>query len=191
MIDTILDAIIKDSLSGIDDNEVFFGIAETVIRQSGNIQERMPGIVNYNGEIKYAGIDDVNSLMVYFKNASATIANTRNGFGDRLGDFRNVFSVGMYVYWDTKRIKLSVDEMLMMMQSRLPNAIIGIENAKTVLLIPITANTNTFQIYLQEYGSGEGIRPLPESKRIMQFNFNIEITFNPECFRKCPECTEK
>ncbi len=191
MIDTILNAIIEKSLSGIHESEKFFGIAETVLRETGSVLERMPGIINSIGEIKYAGIDDIHSVMVYFKNTSATIAGAKNGTGDNYGDFRNVFNLGMYVYWDTQKINMSPDEMLMMMQSRLPNVIRGIKDAKTIALLPLNANTNTYQIYLQEYGSSERMRPLPESKRILQLNFSIEITFNPECFRKCPECAEK
>ena len=191
MIGKVLDIIVNESLKGIHKAEKFFGIAESVNRQTGSVLERMPGIVAPDGEITYAGIDDVNSLMVYFKVNSTSISVIRSGFGDNYGGYRNVFNVSAYIYWDRHRLNMSSDQMIMLIQSRMPIAIRGIEDLKSVEIILTGANTNTLQIYFQEYASSNDLKPLPENKRIVQLNFNIDITFNPECFRQCPECAEK
>lgn len=191
MIARILDIITNEGLRGINEAEKFFGIAETINRSTGTVEERMPGIVSPNGEITYAGIDDINTLMVYFKINSTTIALTKTGSGDRYGDYKNVFSVSAYVYWDAHRLNMTSDQIIMLMQSRMPVAIRGLKDLKSVIIVLTGATTNTLQIYNQEYSSNGPLTPLPENKRIVQLNFNIEITFNPECFRQCPECAEK
>lgn len=191
MIGKILDIVTSESIKGIHSTEKFFGIAETVNRQTGSIVERMPGIVAPDGEIIYAGIDDIHSLMVYFKVNSTSISLIRNGVGNHYGGYRNVFNVSAYIYWDRHRLNLSADQIIMLMQSRMPIAIRGITDVKSVEIVLTSAATNTLQIYNQEYASSDDLKPLPENKRIVQLNFNIDITFNPECFRQCPECAEK
>lgn len=191
MIGKILDIIVENGLKGIRADEKFFGIAETVYVKNGSVIERMPGIVGADGEMVYAGIDDINSLMVYFKINSTTISLNRNGRGDKWGDYRNVFSVSAYVYWDRQKINLSIDQMIMLMQSRMPILVRGLQDLNTVSILLTGANTNTLQIYTQEYSSSEALKPLPANNHIVQLNFNIEITFNPECFRQCPECAVK
>lgn len=192
MIGKILDIIANESLAGIHSNEKFFGIAETVNRQTGSVVESMPGIVAPNGEITYAGIDDVHSIMMYFKLNSTSISLIRNGVGDHYGGYRNVFNLSAYIYWDMHALNLNSDQVIMLIQSRMPIAMRGITDVKSVEIILTGANAGTLQIYNQEYASSnDDLKPLPENKRIVQLNFNIDITFNPECFRKCPECAEK
>lgn len=191
MIGKVLDIVVDRGLKGIHADEKFFGIAESVNRVTGAVIERMPGIVAPSGEITYTGIDDINALMVYFKINSTAIALIKNGSGDRWGDYRNTFNVTAYVYWNRERINLSVDQMIMLMQSRMPIGMRGLQDVKTVTISVTGANTNTLQIYAQEYASTQTLKPLPANNHIVQLNFNIEITFNPECFRQCPKCAEK
>jgi hypothetical protein len=191
MIGTILNIIIDKGIKGVHASEKFFGIAETVSRQSGAAVERLPGVIADDGEITYVGIDDINTLMVYFKINSTSITLIKNGTGDRYGDYRNVFNVSAFIYWDRQQLNLSSDQMIMLMQSRIPIGVTGLKDIKTAAISLTKANASTLQIYSQEYSSNEQLRPLPANKQIVQLDFNIEITFNPECFRDCPECAEK
>jgi len=184
MIFDIIKAINKD-FSGIHPEEKFFGIAQTIEFMRAGEKIRMPSIIDFTGELKYVGIDDVNSLMVYHKLNSATVTQLTNGNGDHFGDIRNTFSIGMYVYWDTLKLKLYADQLIMLLQSRLPVTVKGLQDIKQVVIRQITANTNTLQLYGQEYLIEN---QLPPTKQILQINYNIEITFNSNCFRECPEC---
>lgn len=187
MINKVLD-IINDQLAGIQRGEKIFGIAASVLRMQGAVVERMPGVVKADGEIMYVGIDDVYSLMIYHKINSSTIRQLSNGIGDNYGDIRNVFSMSAIIYWDTSRLNLYSDQMLLMLQSRMPLGIRGIVDVKNINIVLTDANTNTHQVYQQEYESEEQLKPLPAHMHIMQLNYNIESTTNPECYRQCPVC---
>lgn len=186
MINEILD-VINRQFSGIVQDEKLFGLSALISRQRGESIERMPGIVAPDGEIRYAGVDDVHSLMVYHRINSSTITRLNNGTGDRFGDIRNVFNMSAFVYWNRNKISLQPDQMLLLLQSRLPLGMKGINDVKLVTVAPLNANMNSQQIYQQEYAA-EDLRPLPFNMHIMQLNYNIESTVNPECYRQCPDC---
>lgn len=187
MIVEIID-IINRQLGGISKDESLFGVTIPVLRQQGTIIERMPGVVGADGEIKYAGIDDINSLMIYHRVNTTTTAQLRNGVGDSYGDIRNAFGMSAFVYWDRSKINMHADQIMLMLQSRMPLGITGLKDVRQTNIILTGANTNTYQIYQQEYASSEPLRPLPMHMHIMQLNYNIETTINPECYRQCPVC---
>jgi hypothetical protein len=187
MINTVID-IVNKQISGFGAEEKIFNIAESILKITGSEQIKMPGIVLPDGEIKYVGIDDIFSFMVYHKINSISITQLTNGIGDNFGDIKNIFNVSAFIYWDMQKIKESIDKMLFIIQSRLPLLIKGIDDIKTVAIKLINSNINSYQLYRQEY-EYENIKPLPENKKIIQINYNAEITFKPECFRQCPECS--
>lgn len=186
MIGSIID-IINNNLSGWHSDEIFYGVAESILRTSGSVITKLPGIVHSNGEIKYVGIDDIKSIIGYHKLNSISTTQLTNGNGDSFGDIRNVYNMSLFIYWDANKINSINDTALFIAQSRLPLGIHGIKDIKNVVIRLVNANLNTYQIYRQEY-EFEEIIPLPENKRIIQINYNAEITFKPECFRQCPEC---
>lgn len=184
MINQIIKAI-NGEFAGIHSEEKIFPIAQTIEFVSGSEKVRMPGVINSDGEITYAGIDDVNSLMIYHKLSSATISQLTNGRGDHFGDLRNTFNISTYAYWDTTKLKLSHDQILMLLQSRLPVVVNGLKDIKQAVIRQATANVNTLQIFNAEYIIE---KPLPPTMQILQLNYIVEITFNSQCFRQCPEC---
>jgi hypothetical protein len=184
MISKILQAVNND-FSGIHAEEKFFGLAHTIEFLRGTEKIRMPGVISFDGEIKYVGIDDVNSVMIYHKLNNVSVTQLTNGRGDHMGDLKNTYSLGMFVYWDTLKLKLYADELMMLLQSRFPVTVKGLNDINGVIIRQGTINTNTLQLYNQEYLID---RQLPPTKHIFQFNYNIEITFNSKCFRQCPEC---
>lgn len=186
MIEQVL-KIINDQLKGIDAAEIIYGIGQTITRISGSVKDTLPGIVNRDGEIAYVGIDDTYSLIIYHKLNSTAITLNKNGTGNRYGDITNNNSLSLYAYWDFNKINIRHDELLMLLQSRIPIAISGLENIKIAIINQTNAILNSNQIYAQEY-SYDDQKLLPENKNILQLNYNIQITFNPDCFRQCPQC---
>src|SRR5687767_8937819 len=129
MISQIIKAINHD-FSGIHSDERFFGIAQTIEFTQGSEKIRMPGIIGFDGEITYAGIDDVNSIMIYHKMGNASVTQLTNGRGDHFGDIRNVFSLSAYVYWNVAKLKLYHDQVFMLLQSRFPVVVHGLNDIK-------------------------------------------------------------
>ena len=185
MIVEILD-LINDQLKGIDPAEKVYGQAQTVIRISGSEQDELPGLIGADGEIKYVGIDDVESIIIYHKVNSVSIIQQNNGRGDAVGDMQDTFSLSLIAYWDRKKIKFLPDQLLLMLQARLPQEVRGITDIKTVRIRPVNTILNTLQIFNTEY-RGNSFK-LPANIHLIQLNYNIETVFNPDCFRKCPEC---
>lgn len=187
MITSVVD-IINEQLSGFHAEEKIYGIAESILRIQGTEEVRMPGVVGANGEITYVGIDDIYSLIIYHKINSISVTQLTSGVGDNFGDVKNTASISAFVYWDMAKIKEAPDKMLMIIQSTMPLLIRGLKDIKTAAIRLTSANINSYQLYRQEYDY-QNIKPLPENKKIIQINYNTEITFKPECFRHCPECS--
>lgn len=185
MISEVLD-LINEQLMGINPAEKIYGQAQTVHRISGSETDELPGIIGADGEIKYVGIDDVESIIIYHKLNAGSIIQQNNGRGDTVGDLQDTFSLSLITYWDRKKIKLMPDQMLLLIQARMPQEIRGIKDIKTIRIRPVNINLNTLQIFNTEYRSN--IFRLPANIHLIQLNYNIETVFNPDCFRECPEC---
>jgi hypothetical protein len=190
MVYKILD-IINEGIAGIHVDERIYGLAENVTRETSSGYISMPGVVDINNEVKYLGVDDIYSFIVYHKITNATIVYNSTGYGENYGDAVNTYLSSLYVYWDRKKIMLYPPDMLLLLQARMPVAIKGLKDIKQAVVLIGNANTNTQQIYQQEYSSNEPLTRLPEGKYIMQINYNIRITFNPSCFTNCVECDAK
>jgi hypothetical protein len=183
MVNEIID-ILNETLGGLHSSQVMYGIAQSMERVQGTEREILPCLVDTVGEGKYVGIDDVKSIIGYHKLNVASSTQVNNGKGDNPGDLINTYSLSMILYWDRKRFNQVADDLLMLIQSRWPILIVGAPDTKVVRVRLVNANFNSLQIYAQEYALENS--KLPPQMSMAQFNYTIEITFNPACIKACP-----
>lgn len=182
MIEEILE-IINSSLEGLHLDQKVYGLAQTVIRVQGSEQDALPGLVERNGEIKYVGIDDVDSIIIYHKLNGLTSTQQNKGIGDRPGDVKNNYNMSAIAYWDRKRYNKMPDEFMMIIQSRIPSIVTGLDKIKTLMIKPTGAVTNSIQVFSQEYNGTKF--NLPSNANLMRIDYTIETTFNPDCLKEC------
>lgn len=182
MVSEIID-ILNNSLSGLHPDAVLYGLAQTVVRTQGSETDALPGLVNKDGEIKYVGIDDIYSIIIYHKLNSLSSTPKNNGRGDNPGDLTTSFGLSMIVYWDRKRYNKLPDEVVFIAQARLPQLIKDTDDVKLIKIKVGSANFNSLQVFTQEY-SGTKF-DLPPNANLMNLNYTIEATFNPACLPAC------
>lgn len=184
MIEQIIDIINKDGLNGISKNQKTFGVAQQIFRvNESEVVDFIPGIVNNNGEIKYIGVDDVNDLILYHKITSANIS-FENGYGD--GRFsRNIYSCFLICLYDISKINIDAADMIIVLQSQMPQTIIGMKDIRNVSITSTGAVLNSAQVFNSEYKYGEKNMLLPSNIFFVQLNYNIQITFDQTCINKC------
>lgn len=183
MVNEIID-ILNESLAGLTTSQVMYGVAQSMERTQGTEREILPCIVDRTGEGKYVGIDDVKTIIGYHKLNSATSVQVNNGKGDNPGDLTNTYSLSMILYWDRRRFNQLSDDLLMLIQSRWPILVLNMPDTKVVRIRLGNAIFNSLQIYAQEYALENP--KLPPYASLAQFNYTIEITFNPACIKACP-----
>ena len=123
-------------------------------------------------------IDDSYAMQIYHRINSINIVN-KDGFGDKTNTI-NTFVMSLFLFNNQKLTKLRADEIVMILQSVLTNI-----NIYSVRILPTSANLTSSAIYASEY-RGSNFR-MSEFYNLIQFNYNIEITFKSGCFDLCPE----
>jgi hypothetical protein len=181
--------LINAGLCGLHKSEKILGITQSVWRLSGDDKvDYLPGVVDYNGEVEYAGIDDINSIIIYHKENAAQLSFSRNNVG--YGDAReneDVISFNLISAWDTRQIKMQRSDMLLMLRSRIPQGIAGIKDIHKIVITPTGALLNTKQIFDSEYKT-QSVYLLPNFINIIQLNYNIQFKYNPQCIERCINC---
>lgn len=192
MIDKIID-LINNQFDGIDSNEIILGIAQQVYRaKSDGAVEYMPGVLKLGtDEVIYAGIDDVNTIMIYHKINSATLtfapAQTgSSGYGDTRRNLDNI-SCSVITVWDTRRLKINSADMLLLLRSRMPQFVVDVPGINSLDIIVGNANLNTRQIFQAEYNFDESYL-LPNYFKMLQVNYTIQLKYDPACIGKCIDC---
>jgi hypothetical protein len=163
-----------------------FGIAEPISRTTGTVTEIIPGIVGNDGEIKYVGVDDLNSVIIYHKASALGVkpSTVRKGYGDEPNNIVNAYAMSMIVYIDRSKVKMKPDEFFLFIQANFPFQIE--ETPYSLILTQInTVILNSQAVYDSEYKGAEN--RLPANHSLMQINYTIESTFRQNCFEKCPE----
>lgn len=186
MIDTIID-LINNGFDGLNESEIILGLAQRVYRQTSDGVEYMPGIVKSDGEIVYAGIDDINSLLIYHKINSSNLSFTpKGGYGDTR-ESEDSLQCNCIAAWDSRKINLHHADMLLLLRSRVPQEIKGIENIKRIIIVPSSALLNTKAIFESEYAFDENYL-LPNYINFVQLNYTIVIRYDQQCINKCINC---
>lgn len=188
MINEIID-LINDGFDGMHADEAILGLVQRVYRvgSGGNI-EFMPGIVKPDGEALYAGIDDVKSIMLYHKANAATLTYLpRSGYGDGRQSQDN-FLFTVTCVWDTRKIPLQNVDMLLLLKSRMPQAIKGLGQSIEATIIPSSAVLNSKQVFESEYTVDKEYL-LPIYMSFIQLNYTIQIKYDQQCIEKCINCS--
>lgn len=188
MIDEII-RLINDGFAGIHSDEKIFGLTQRVYRQIGDGIDFMPGIVKIDGEIIYAGIDDLNSIMIYHRvNNAQLVFDNRPGYGDGRKT-QDVISFSAIALWDTRKIKYQAPDILLLLRSRMPQEIRGIQDIDQLIITPTGGILNTKQVFDSEY-SIQGSYLLPNFINLVQLNYNIQFKYDPQCMNKCIDCSK-
>ena len=190
MINEIID-LINGTLDGIHKEEIILGIAQSVHRtKSSGVVEFIPGIVELGSdEAIYAGVDDLNSLIVYHKVNAASLTYGRQanaGFGDGRRN-EDIFSCFLFALWDTRKLKVYPADMVLLLRSRMPVKVIGVPGLNDVNVSMNNAILNTKQVFDSEYSLDENYL-LPAYISMIQVNYTIQLKYDPDCASKCIDC---
>lgn len=189
MINEIID-LINGGFDGIHADAIVLGLVQRVYRvnnSSGEI-EYMPGVVKMDGEAIYAGIDDVKSLMIYHKtnNSNLSYAQRSGGYGDARQNEDSIFC-SCIVVWDTRKIQLQNVDLLLLLRSRMPQEMRGINKTITASITPSSAILSTKQVFESEYSVDKEYL-LPIYINFIQLNYTIAVRYEPECIQACIDC---
>lgn len=180
--------IINNGLIGIHADEKIYPLAQTfVYESSGGVLVQGPGVLSVTDDIKYVGIDDVDSIIIYHKINTIQTRVLSGGTGNKTGDIKNTYSISMLCFWRMAKVALLPDQMVLMLQARMPSQLITVENVKTCSITGISANINTLQVHAIEYGNNSDYR-LPTDMGLLQYNYQIEATVTQDCLKKCINC---
>lgn len=174
--------IINEELNGMLPNMKLHGIAETVMRGDKAVPAEI-----VDGGYRYVGVDDIQSAIIYHRVGTVTVSrSTVRGVGDEPNNYINRYPVGMIVYMDMKRTKLTPDELLLYIQARMPGSFKTDPYNQPVSVTINNVILNGQTVWNAEYGGQTPFR-LSESQTLMQINYTIESQVRVACFEKCPE----
>lgn len=186
MINEIID-LINCGYDDVHENATILGLVQKIYRQSGEGVEFLPGIVDKDGEAVYAGIDDVDSITIYHKaNAGSLSFTPRGGYGDSRQNEDSI-SFSLIATWDTRKINMHPVDMLLLLRSRLPQEIRGIQGIELIKILPSAALLNTMQIFQSEYSLNENYI-LPVFINMLQINYTMAFKYDQQCIEQCINC---
>jgi hypothetical protein len=177
---------INETFKGLLPDLKVFGLAQLVRRQTGSVEETLPGIIDRDGEVTFVGPDDIDAVRIYHRLTGATSSRSTNkGVGDSENDIVNSYQMAMIVYMDHKRSKLFPEELFLYLQANMPDGL-NSEPYKRISIRTGNIIFNSQAIYAAEYAGSEF--KLPAEQSLFQINYTIETTFKKGCFSKCPDC---
>lgn len=162
-------AELNEALSAVFNASKFYGAATSVERNG-----RLEPSVNESA----VAFDDSYSMQVYHKINSIQITS-KAGYGNIEATI-NTFSLSAYIFNNEQKTKLKQEEVAMIIQS-----VFSSKKILSVRIVPVNVILNSAGIFAAEYRGHQ--YPLSEYFSLMQFNYNVEITFKSGCFDLCPE----
>lgn len=190
MINTII-GLINEGFTGIVPEQIVVGLVQRVYRvNSDDAIEFMPGIVGNDGEIIYAGYDDIKSLSIYHKTNAANLSygTTRTGYGDNRRN-EDTVAMSMVAAWDTRKVPLQSVDMLLLLRSRMPQQIKGIQDFGDAVIVPQSALLNSKQVFESEYTVASTYL-LPNYINFLQLNYIIQLKYDQTCVAGCINCSK-
>lgn len=152
------------------------GMAELVPRDDQTIPE-------IDG--KFVGVDDLFPVRIYHRLLSVSSkVLPGTGFGNEVGNVSNTYSIAMVVFLQHERAKLYPDELLLFIQSKMPDRMKG--HPYNDIRITFTgAQFDSQSNWTQEYRPGTLYR-LQSDQFLFKINYSIETIFSKGCFKECP-----
>lgn len=160
---------INQSLEGIFKGGKLYGMA-TLVEREGKGQPAVDGVS--------VGYDDSYALQMYHRVLGANITY-KSGYGNSRTTI-NTYQVSAVVFNNEQITKIKTDEIASIMQS-----VLSVLNITSVRILPTSIVLNSQQIFATEY---KGVPyALNEFQSLMQMNYQVELTFQGNCFDLCPE----
>lgn len=190
MINTIID-LINDGFNDIVSDQIVVGVSQRVYRLNSDDEiEFMPGVIGNDGEIIYAGYDDIKSLNIYHKTNAANLSYgaVRTGYGDNRRN-EDTIAMSLIAAWDTYKIPLQSVDMLLLLRSRMPQSIRGIKDFGDANIAPQSALLNSRQVFESEYTVAKNYF-LPNNINFLQLNYIIQLKYDQTCIDTCINCSK-
>lgn len=161
-----------------------FGLAQSIIRQSGDNTQLLPTIVDLSGEGTYIGVDDAAPLTIYHKSNSIAVSEKQgSGYGDNRSNKTYTYSNALVVFMDRKALGMLPDELILFIQANLPDSL-KIGNYKSVNVRMQNIILNSQQVFASEYQNVD--YRIPPRFSLFAINYQIESVFDKNCFATCP-----
>lgn len=169
-------------------NRKVIGLAQSLPKNSGEKIQLLPSYVNNDGEANYVGPEEDYDLIIYHRITSILVTRANlKAYGDTRQLDANVAKIGLVVFGRRDKLKLTNDELAILLQASMPQAA-----TKEILkqLQFQAANINLTEIVLtdlqvfQEEFQNVTYFLKPE-QFLFKINYTIESAFLKECFKKC------
>lgn len=165
-------------------------IAEQMVRPAADGKlEIFPSYVNENGEGVYVGPDDDYDVIIYHRINSIQTGRGRvqESFGDDNLKDTHVVRIGMVVFGMRDSLKLSNDEMAVLLHANFPDAVTK-EMLKELSFSASNINVkdinlNDMQVFMEEFQNVQFF--LKPEQFLLKMNYTIESAFLKRCFKKC------
>jgi hypothetical protein len=172
---------IRDIISSLNEtielpkgSEVF-GVAELVTKDESTLPE-------IDG--KFVGIDDRYPVRIYHRVLSMNSKSAGVDYGDKVAIISNTYSISMVVFLQHERAKLYPDELLLFIQSNMPDRLKG-QPYNDIRITFTGAQLDSQSNWTQEYRTGTHYR-LKSDQFLFKINYSIETIFSKGCFKECP-----
>ena len=174
-INTSLDNVLKTFFKSVS-----FGVAEVI----GTGVKKEPVLIDLNGDAKPLTVDDKYAITIYhLLNNITTSKNPKTGYGDSFGEIKNIISGSMIVFSDSKKTKLTTDELFLFLQANWPESLtVTPYNSVKTLINNVILNSR--QVWTSQYGSDYKLKL---NQHLTQVNYSIESLHKHGCFVNCPE----
>jgi len=165
------------------------GIAQTMPRiTSGGVIELLPCYVDNNGNIEYVGPEDYEDLIIYHR-VNSIVNGKANlpSFGDIHQTDAHIASMSMVVFGRRDHLKLSNDELSIIIQAGMPEAatrqLIQAMNFMACNINVKDIILNDLLVFREEYENI--VYFLKPEQFLFKVNYTIESAFLKKCFINC------
>lgn len=161
-----------------------YGLAQSVVRSTGDGDQILPAVVDLSGEEKYVGLDDAGSVTIYHKaNTIAVSEKSNSGYGDRRAFKTYLYGNTMIVFLDRQATKLLPEDFILFLEANLEDNL-KMENYRSVIIRIQNIILNSAQVFDSEYKNVPNrINP---RYSLFAINYQIESVFDKSCFATCP-----
>lgn len=173
-------------------NKKVIGLAQSLPKTNGDKIQLLPSYVDNDGEAQYVGPEDDYDLIIYHRINSIPIGKATNlrAYGDTRQLDANVAKVALVVFGRRDKLKLTNDELAILLQAAMPEAAtkeLLTELQFTSTNINLTEIVlNDLQVFQEEFQNVEYF--LKPEQFLFKINYQIESAFLKECFKTNCNC---
>jgi hypothetical protein len=172
-------------------NKKVIGLAQLLPKINGDKIQLLPSYVDNDGEAQYVGPEDDYDLIIYHRITSILVTKgVLKSFGDVRQSNVNIAKVSLVAFGRRDRIKLTNDELAILLQAAIPDAatkeiLQQLQfQAANINLTDIVLND--LQVFQEEFQNVEYF--LKPEQFLFKINYQIESAFLKECFKTNCNC---